>query len=48
MKCPKCHEELSTCPMSMCIDRADCDEKLYCWKCRKMFKKKELKKDSEK
>ena len=42
MKCPKCGEELSLTPMSMCIDKSY-QKKNFCFKCMKRYSEKELK-----
>jgi len=42
MKCPKCGEELTLTPMSMCIDKSY-QKKNFCFKCMKRYSDKELK-----
>ena len=41
MKCPKCGEELSLTPMSMCIDKSY-QKKNFCFKCMKRYSDREI------
>ena len=42
MKCPKCNEELSNTPPSMCLDKSS-RKRNFCFKCMKRYSDKELK-----